>query len=1128
MYSETYAGSLAYAVQVRPNISRSVHLERDYEQTAVASSYVLTGQARRSLSRIVEQLRSARPVRAWTLTGPYGSGKSLFGLFLMNITCATSSGHAFATAQLSEVDAALAQSVRSSVGLDHTQGLLPIPISGYRASLHECVQHGLREILEDHAHHPDVQRLLSQPDLWSSSVSSRTLLNGFEQLLQILRRSELGYRGLLLILDEMGKSLEYSAAHPERGDIFLLQELAELAVRSGDTPLVFIGILHQGFDRYAGQLDALGQREWAKVQGRFEDIPFQEPPNQQLALLVDALQVQRGGVSPDVDECVARYAAEAVEGNWCPPLMKRQDFEQLCLRAFPFHPTALVALPYLFRRLAQNERSLFAYLTSLEPYGFQEFLNTQRWPRFVRLPDLFDYLAANYQGRLYSSLRARPLTEALDRLETTSELSPAAIGIVKTIALLTWLADSGPFTASEASVLFALSGEEYDEGILRDTLRQLRAQSVIVFRRFNSTYAIWQGSDVDIDAQVAQAEQRLTGVFSLAQAVQTYLQPQPVIARRHSYVTGSTRFFEVRYVDVLTRDHLSLQPAAGACGLVLLCLSSNAVEAASFVKWAQDSALQNRSNVVVGVAQRTVRLAELLNELRCLHWVSEHTPELRDDPVSRRELRTRINSLESVIKHELENTLSLHRLVDAAGCRWIWRGDEIADGTWRSLSQMLSHVADVIYTASPCVRNELINRRLLSSQGAAARRNLVEAMLTRREQAQLGIEGFPPERSMYESLLQSSGLHTEQAPGVWAFAAPPGQNPVQLAPAWNALATAVFAVPPVLHKVDVLFELLAGAPYGLTDGVLPVMLCAFMSVHQDEVTLYREGTLLPDPGIADWEVLMRRPELFAIAGCRIVGPRLAVVQRLARGLQTQPAAMPIVRELIRRLKSLPDHAWRTQRLTQATLDARRTIETARSPESLLFHDLPAVFGLPPFAEDVEGDADQVALFFARLNATLQELNDATPKLIAQARDTLLAALGLPVAEEGWRQFRRMAAELAPRVQQPTLAPLLRRTQEAADERQALESALAYIANRPPKSWTDGDTDRFGAQAQGIGDLWRNAQGEEVLESILTEQQREQSQRISSEVYRSLRNAIEHDPAVVKAALRRLLKDLEQD
>jgi hypothetical protein len=63
-------------------------------------------------------------------------------------------------------------------------------------------------------------------------------------------------------------------------------------------------------------------------------------------------------------------------------------------------------------------------------------------------------------------------------------------------------------------------------------------------------------------------------------------------------------------------------------------------------------------------------------------------------------------------------------------------------------------------------------RRSLSSQSAGARRNLVEAMLTHGAQPALGIEGYPPERSMYESVLRATGLHTKGESDHWQMSAP--------------------------------------------------------------------------------------------------------------------------------------------------------------------------------------------------------------------------------------------------------------------------------------------------------------------------------------------------------------------
>jgi hypothetical protein len=69
------------------------------------------------------------------------------------------------------------------------------------------------------------------------------------------------------------------------------------------------------------------------------------------------------------------------------------------------------------------------------------------------------------------------------------------------------------------------------------------------------------------------------------------------------------------------------------------------------------------------------------------------------------------------------------------------------------ISQLLSDVFDRVFGKSPRIRNELIVRRTLSSAAAMARQNLIEAMLQRADQPTLGIEGFPPERSIYESVL---------------------------------------------------------------------------------------------------------------------------------------------------------------------------------------------------------------------------------------------------------------------------------------------------------------------------------------------------------------------------------------
>ncbi|GIV81897.1 MAG: hypothetical protein KatS3mg051_1251 [Anaerolineae bacterium] len=349
--------SLANHVHIHQAAIRAIRLDSDWHVPGVMPGYVLTAQARSSLERILAGLTGNHVARAWTITGPYGSGKSYFGLFLMNLLAKTQPDHLAALRTLAQLDEALAQQVQENY-LDSGQGFFPVPLTGYRAPLQECLREGLRGA---------AQRLRMGEDktlVPPAETSSRAFVLAFSALLE--RAARQGYRGVLLIVDELGKLLEFAATHPDTADIYLLQEIAEFANRSANTPLVIIGILHQAFERYATFVDSVTQQEWAKIQGRFEDIPFQEPPTQQLHLLARALLHQPGLreiVEPELRACLPQTLA----AGWCPPTMAEETFRELALRAYPLHPTAFVALPLIFRRLAQNERSIFAYLTSHEP-----------------------------------------------------------------------------------------------------------------------------------------------------------------------------------------------------------------------------------------------------------------------------------------------------------------------------------------------------------------------------------------------------------------------------------------------------------------------------------------------------------------------------------------------------------------------------------------------------------------------------------------------------------------------------------------------------------------------------------------------------------------------------------------
>ena len=88
------------------------------------------------------------------------------------------------------------------------------------------------------------------------------------------------------------------------------------------------------------------------------------------------------------------------------------------------------------------------------------------------------------------------------------------------------------------------------------------------------------------------------------------------------------------------------------------------------------------------------------------------------------------------------------------------------------LSPVASGLAEELFSASPPVWSELVNRDSVSSNSVKARRDLLHAMINAEGQEALGFEGFPAERGLYETLLRRTELHRQDASGAWRFAQP--------------------------------------------------------------------------------------------------------------------------------------------------------------------------------------------------------------------------------------------------------------------------------------------------------------------------------------------------------------------
>lgn len=1042
---------LSATVRVRGRFQRSVQLARDWKSGQGLENYLLTPTARRIAKRVVDGLLEPAGPRTWSITGPYGTGKSAFALFLTDLLSSEEPRHPEATQLREELDSA-------------QNSLLPVLIVGQRGALKPALLGALAETFSsiDEEFSAELLGKLEHVE----EVEDSAVAELFERASEAADNA--GRDGLLVVVDEFGKFLEYAALHPQHEDLFVMQHLAEAAER-GAHPIALLTMLHTAFAEYLQpSSDATRRAEWSKVQGRFTDIAFQEPPEQLLRLIGSAIEAD---LPPQMSEAYEVLVQEAVGSEALGEASRRMPLEELLPDCTPLDPVVALLLWPLFRsKLSQNERSLFAFLTSNEPFGFGEFLERAEWdgehPPLYKVDWLYDYVVRTlgYGSQVgESGKRWAEIDHALSRVG--AEAPSLVTAVVKAIGVVGAYGGPVGLRPSREALYLALGPpEQVDEA-----LEYLQRASIVIYRRHENAYGLWEGSDVDLDERFDEALQKV-GRTALAARLERAVAPHPVVARAHYIERGTLRYFNVRLIEGTDSE---LEKASeldiGADGEIVYVISRSEdrerlISKARSLTSGESGA---RSLRLFAFPRPLVGLEDALQEVEGWRWVQENVQAIQGDPVARGELQSRLKGSRWRLEEIAGGILGLrgHRFEPAAS-EWVRAGKPYEPESARGFSRWISELCDEVYDKSPTLHNELLNRERLSSAAAGGRRNLLEGMLENPDEYRLGFDGTPAEVSMYESLLRAGGLHTP-TDGGRSFTRPEGE---WLA-VWEAVDAFLATTEDARRPLDELFSTLKRPPYGLRAGPLPVLICAYVLARQDEVALYDNGVFVPEPYIELFERLLRAPEKFEIRqfplsdrGRAALVATGGVVEALAGELETreqptlgdEPNLLQIVKPLVLLASRLPAYGRRTRRITPPeAVPLRDTLLRAKDPYDLIFTEIPRALGL-----SVDSEED-----FSRLPSLLRDclvgLQRAYPSLLDELEGHLRETFGLyGSASEASRSLQRRAEPLVQYAGSQTTGIFIK-TAANLGERDWREDLARVLNNgNPPYEWRDRDKVTF--------------------------------------------------------------------
>ncbi|WP_018655656.1 ATP-binding protein [Actinomadura flavalba] len=1064
---------------------RSTNLERDVED-ALHEPYV-GARAVDVLERIASALADQHRTRAWSFTGPYGSGKSTLANFIDALLGRDAERRSESTRILDKASPALAHRLTAALDASAPKGFLGGVATARREPLVATLARALNTAAARRwgKRAPKAIAAALAACVDPNSASAKDILAAVTAL------TEGGKQPLLLVIDEFGKTLEHLAGNHEftdpQHDLFLLQELAERSAGPNGLPLYLMTLQHLSFMDYASRSSDLKTREWAKIQGRFEDITFVPHHGDSLHLLrrrLDRSAVSAAGQALITASAQASSAIWAEHGLGVLAELGPDHFADL----YPLHPLTALAAPILAAQIGQHDRSLSGFLNSGEPNTVRHSLAQHSVAKAdrastVRLPQLYDYFLNSGRTTLLSSANASRWIEVDSRLRDANGLSEADQDVLKTIGVLNLIDSDGALSATAPMVHFALHdptdlADSTAFAALEARLADLVRRGFVVHRDFSGEYRVWQGTDVDIDGRVKEIIAHLDAPSIIRRL--SKLVPQAFVAGRQSQITGMMRVFYTAVsgpetMTVAAPDELK-EPADG---LVVFHLGSNA----------DRPDVISPLPVLVGT---TPDPEAVLTKATYLVALKELSDEPGLDHVARRELTERIVQAEAELLELLQDAF-YPPSPEASWSLWhsgIAPGEEpaVSGLTARSLSGLVSLACESVYPHTPHIRNEMLGRHVLTSQAAQARGVLMTAMLSASGQKNLGFsDGYRAERAMYSGVLAYLGLHRENGVAQaesqreslvpYGFSAP-GAGHEHAQPAWNALNKVLTDATERL-SVEEVIRVLMSPPFGLKAGVVPVFLVPALIIRRHDVALFEEGTYLPRLTIDVVERLVKGPGRFSVKYTPTGGmQRGRVIKELQVALGVEaarsqalrnPDLLSVASALIVRVADLNKYARTTKNISADARAVRAAIAKAVDPDELLFHALPKALGLPEIPARTRANAEAANVYVARLTAAADELFAIDSQLRSKVVRVLATEFRLPA------ELSQLRTGLAARLRgfaDAVLTPELRGfvdfvLSDSLEDDDWLEPIVVRLTNSALGDWNDHEAKVFPQKARAM-------------------------------------------------------------
>jgi len=1059
-----------------PVFNRSANIVRDTSEGVEKPLYSFSSSSIELIDIVADAAMHPNSDKAISIVGPYGSGKSMFGVLLSELARDPESNWVkSALAGLNSIAPKTGNKISKAID-DRDLAYKIIPVIGSRGSISTALISALSDLCEaedtgwisrDFASQVSVQADLAKEGLPDSAEIVKLYTETAKQATAV------GNKGLIVLIDEFGQFLEYAASVESTDNLLLAQQLAEESSRAKDGSLLFLTFLHQSVAHYSRSGDSAQFTEWQKVQGRFREVAFNEDPENQYELIHGAVSSLENTFA--IEKWAKRVHKQAQLVDLFSSGPEGEFWNDSISRFAPLHPSTVFALPRLSAIVGQNQRTLFGFTDSSDPRGLRGIINSSDFlpgvNSSITVDKLFDFFLRQASPVSIPDDARRRVAEANAALDRLGDRPTLESRIIKTLTVLSVVQPGTKLVTNRAMLAFSLDVKDSSKE-LKNALEQLITRKLIVFRKFSSEYKLWQGTDFDVEQAVRHIEEELLHEESINSLLNSDLKPRLVAARRHAFLTGTSRTFGwvVAGANEVSKKGYSVPIAQGYenDGQVVLVLTGNPNQITSAQAWARK---QTAKNLVVLISTKPSDLAMQIKTLAAAQKVEALNPILSEDHVAKAEITARIDYHSDRVS-ELFDQL----FFDHGSLKVFWAGDRRSDWDALPFSEMASKISDQVYNLAPKILNELINRTDISPTGFAAVKKAIDTVLKGTEEPRGGFEGHGAEVSIFRSLFEDTGLFRKSgsASKFQLMKSPPpgeGNDSSDLRPVWEHISkwskdreNSPSGKPAPF--VRLLNELMS-PPFGIKRGLALILIWSFVMARREEIALYDNGTYVTDWDVEDFDRYMKHPEFYSLQWFSSSGNISKAFAQMSNDIPDHVGAFGedkhvslagLLGKLYAWYRRLPAYTTSTRSLSENSIALRQAIVSAIDPVEFVFERIPEAIGFEPIDDRDDYPAEVIQEFKSAVSDLSLTYNGLLHWITSQIHEVLDWGPDDDSIKAEFNEFNKNDAQedrVKDRLPEPYMkAFLIRGKAEHASRIQWIESFSAALTTQSSRFWTD--------------------------------------------------------------------------